>query len=212
MVTLTHKICCYWYIGTISGESDSTTLEVWIVALIVILPLLAFMFMLSIGVYCASKKRHISKDLEQLYASIANPSPQPQRSPSVRLVHFVPCNFTNDHNLCTSILLYSHIAYYMYSHTHNYFSTFAFCRHSTTTSQSASNLTASNVSRSVTTTSTQSQLVSATMYIHVQVHVYTCTCTCICTYVCTTQLCIRTFVVHSFSGLSLCHVVIKELI
>ena len=71
-------------IGNISGESDSSTLEVWIIALIVILPLLAFVLMLSIGVYCASKKRHISKDLELLYASIANPSPQTQASSSTQ--------------------------------------------------------------------------------------------------------------------------------
>ena len=51
---------------------------------------------------------------------------------------------------------------------HNY----SFCRHSTTTDHSSSNLSASNASRSGTTTSTQSQLVSVASYIHTYIATY----------------------------------------
>lgn len=46
-------------------KSNSTTLEVWVIILVVISPLLAVTVMLSIGMYCACKKRYIpNKDLE----------------------------------------------------------------------------------------------------------------------------------------------------
>ena len=48
-------------------KSNSTTLEVWVIILVVISPLLAVTVMLSIGMYCACKKRYIpNKDLELL--------------------------------------------------------------------------------------------------------------------------------------------------
>jgi len=52
-------------IEDIDEESASDTLEVWVIVLIVILPLLAVVVMMSIGIYCACKKRYIStKDPE----------------------------------------------------------------------------------------------------------------------------------------------------
>ena len=52
---------------SISENSNSTTLEVWVIVLVVISPLLAVAVMLSIGMYCACKKRYIpNKDLELL--------------------------------------------------------------------------------------------------------------------------------------------------
>lgn len=55
--------CCYIVTEGISEESDSGTLEVWVIILIVLLPLLAVVIMMSIGIYCACK-RYTSKDPE----------------------------------------------------------------------------------------------------------------------------------------------------
>ena len=54
-------------LGNTIEKSNSTTLEAWIIILVVISPLLAVTVMLSIGMYCACKKRYIpNKDLELL--------------------------------------------------------------------------------------------------------------------------------------------------
>ena len=48
-------------------DEESTTLEVWVIVLVVILPILAVVIMLSIGMYCACTKRYVpNKDLELL--------------------------------------------------------------------------------------------------------------------------------------------------
>ena len=52
-------------IVNIDDSSASDSLEVWVIVLIVIIPLLAVVVMMSIGIYCACKKRYIStKDPE----------------------------------------------------------------------------------------------------------------------------------------------------
>ena len=57
--------CCYIVIiESIKEETDSDTLEVWVIILIVLLPLLAVAIMMSIGIYCACKKRYTTKDSE----------------------------------------------------------------------------------------------------------------------------------------------------
>ncbi|XP_065920047.1 immunoglobulin superfamily DCC subclass member 4-like [Dysidea avara] len=59
--------------STDKGESSST-LEAWQIALIVVIPLLAVVIMLSIGIYCACKQRYSSKDVE--YPGVPNTSSQ----------------------------------------------------------------------------------------------------------------------------------------
>ena len=51
-------------IESLSEEADSGRLEAWVIVLIVLLPLLAVVVMMSIGIYCACKKRYTSKDSE----------------------------------------------------------------------------------------------------------------------------------------------------
>ena len=48
----------------VDETSDSGALEAWVIVVIVLLPLAAVAVMLSIGIYCACKKRYTSKDPE----------------------------------------------------------------------------------------------------------------------------------------------------
>jgi len=65
-------LCCTFHILATpsSGESTSDSLEAWLIALIIVLPLVAVVIMLSIGIYCACWRK--SHNLEMEMGPVAN--------------------------------------------------------------------------------------------------------------------------------------------